>query len=299
MATLETLRRQIDVATGLYGVVHTMKVLAATSIRPFEDAVAALDGYRATVELGLQVALRSGGAAVVSGAGVAEPRRRPTGDRPAAIVFGSDHGMCGQFNEQVAALAAGRIARWPAAAPVLALGERLPPRLEAAGVAVTERAGMPAALDGIGPAVDHTLLVMDEWREGRAVDRVVLFGHRPGAGTLSVPVAERLFPLSASWLTELAARPWPTRALPTALAAPDALLQGLTRQLLLATLFRAFAESLAAEHGSRLQAMQSAERNIRKRIDELDVRYHRQRQEEITEQTLDVLAGFEALSGER
>jgi F-type H+-transporting ATPase subunit gamma len=40
--------------------------------------------------------------------------------------------------------------------------------------------------------------------------------------------------------------------------------------------------------------MQSAESNIEDRLDSLQGRYHRRRQQAITEELLDVISGFEA-----
>jgi len=59
-------------------------------------------------------------------------------------------------------------------------------------------------------------------------------------------------------------------------------------------LSRACAKSLASENASRLLAMQVAERNIMDRLEELNVTYRQQRQEAITAELLDVIAGFEA-----
>jgi F-type H+-transporting ATPase subunit gamma len=69
----------------------------------------------------------------------------------------------------------------------------------------------------------------------------------------------------------------------------------LIRQYLFAVLYRALAESLASENAARLASMQAAEKNIEERSDELTARYHRRRQNAITEELLDVTAGFEVL----
>ncbi|GAG38988.1 unnamed protein product, partial [marine sediment metagenome] len=79
----------------------------------------------------------------------------------------------------------------------------------------------------------------------------------------------------------------------------DQLFTSLVRQYLFGALFRAFAESLASENASRLASMQAAEKNIEERIDQLRLRFHRHRQSAITEELLDVVAGFEVLSQER
>ena len=70
----------------------------------------------------------------------------------------------------------------------------------------------------------------------------------------------------------------------------------LIRQYLFVSLYRAFAESLASENASRLASMQGAERNIEERLADLNAQFHRQRQMSITEELLDIVAGYEALA---
>ena len=52
---------------------------------------------------------------------------------------------------------------------------------------------------------------------------------------------------------------------------------------------------MASENASRLTAMQKAEENIEERLDNLNAQFNRQRQNAITEELLDIVAGFEAL----
>ena len=59
--TLESLRRKIDGAGDLEGVVRSMKALAASSIGQYEKAVQSLDDYYRTVELALVACLRQAG----------------------------------------------------------------------------------------------------------------------------------------------------------------------------------------------------------------------------------------------
>ena len=53
---------------------------------------------------------------------------------------------------------------------------------------------------------------------------------------------------------------------------------------------------MASENASRLTAMQKAEENIEERLDNLNAQFNRQRQNAITEELLDIVAGFEALA---
>ena len=74
------------------------------------------------------------------------------------------------------------------------------------------------------------------------------------------------------------------------------LLSALVRQYIFVTLFRACAESLASEHAARLAAMQRASKNIDEHLQLLNQGYQQQRQNSITEELLDVVSGYEALT---
>ena len=52
---------------------------------------------------------------------------------------------------------------------------------------------------------------------------------------------------------------------------------------------------MASEQAARLASMQAAERNIEERLEEMQAQYRRRRQQAITEELLDVVAGFETL----
>ena len=92
---------------------------------------------------------------------------------------------------------------------------------------------------------------------------------------------------------------WPSRSLPTFSMDHDQLFTRLLRQYLFVTLFRACAESQASEHTSRLSAMQSAQRNLDDRLEEVTLAFRRARQGVITAELLDLAAGYEAITGSK
>ena len=110
-------------------------------------------------------------------------------------------------------------------------------------------------------------------------------------------MARTLLPLDTARFGALARRPWQSRSLPMTTLEPELLLAQLIRHQLSATLFRSAAQSLASEHASRLASMQLAERNIQDRLDGLEAEFRRVRQEAITTELLEVVAGYEALHG--
>ena len=96
--TTASLRRKISSAGDLQSVVRTMKALAASSIGQYEQSVRALGDYYRTVELGLGVCFREAGSAGL----MTGKARRSNAGVMGAVVFGSDQGLVGQFNDVVA-----------------------------------------------------------------------------------------------------------------------------------------------------------------------------------------------------
>lgn len=291
--TLESMRRRIDSAEDLYGVVRVMKALAAASIRQCELAVESLAEYNRTIETGLQIVLWNRPEAI--------PANFLSGKRRGIIIFGSDQGMCGSFNEQAATFAIDTIKALPEREEdrvVLVVGSRLVGRLEDAGCAVRELFPIPSTVSGITSAVQDVLLKVDELRFQEGVEQFLLIHHRPGAPIRSAPATVQLLPIDAAWLRGLAERHWGSRSLPTFTMDWRDLFSALIRQHLFVSLYRAFAESMASENASRLASMQTAEKNIQDHLSVLAVEYHQGRQQSITEELLDIVAGFETLTKE-
>lgn len=290
--TAASLRRKIGSAGELQSVVRTMKALAASSIGQYEQSVRALADYYRTVELGLGACLRVGRPADL----VAEREGRTGVGAIGAIVFGSDQGLVGQFNEVVADYALETLAALPGKAQVWAVGERVQARLADAGLPLAGVFAVPNSVMAITPLVGQMLVDSELRRSQGAVTELHLFYNRPSAGAVYAPVGQRLLPLDASWRRQLAELPWPTGARPEVMAGGSATLRALIREYLFVSLFRACAESLASENASRLAAMQRADKNIDELLAELNGSFHRLRQSGIDEELFDVISGFEALS---
>ncbi len=291
METIEALKRRIQSTEDLQSVVKTMKSLAAVKIRQYEKAVEALASYNETVEMGLRVVLQE-----ERGGRERQPGRAE--DRIGAVVFGSDLGMCGQLNDQVVshALKEMKNLEFPTdRRKLLAVGQRASARLSAEGQPVEETFLLPNSVKGITAKVRDILLRIEEWTDLHGLNRIFLFYSEQVSGAACRPHTVRLLPLDRQWLGKIRKNPWPTRMLPMFTMDPDRLFSALIRQYLFVSLFRAIAESAASENASRLASMQGAEKNIREQVAELNSRYHQQRQMTITEELLDIVAGFEAL----
>lgn len=285
MPTLEALERAIATSRKLKEIVRTMKVLAATSIRQYAQVVAAVADYGRTIELGLKAVLRD-----------SFPTMAYRDGGRAAIVFGSDHGLCGRFNEAVLDFAGERIGGRQVR--LLAVGARIDLGFQARGLRAEESFFSPGSVAGMTSTVRKILEKVEDW-QSEGVEIVDLFHHRyceRGHSQYQL-VEQRLLP-PLDHFSRLAREVWPGRSLPTFTMEADALLAALLRQYLFIGLYRALAESQAAEHSQRLVTMQLAEKNIGERLEELTVTYQQLRQEQITAELLEVVSGFEAVRSE-
>lgn len=313
--TTIALRRKIESASDLKSVVRTMKASAASAIGQYERSVSALGDYARAVELGLGVCLRA----------VASERQHahalpwsPENSAVHAVVFGSDQGLVGRFNEVVVEHALAQLAQWETGATTArlwAVGERIQARLQDARLPLQGTFSVPGSVEQITRLVGQILLKVPvhagasanesvEQSVGESVDRsvgplpstsLVLFYNRP-SGSGYAPVSQRLLPLDLPWQYRLAGQPWPTQQLPEVLGLHTQALRAFIREHLFVSLFRASAESLASENASRLAAMQRADKNIAELSTDLSAQFNRLRQSGIDEELFDVIAGFDAMA---
>lgn len=297
-ATLEQVDRRVGAAEELMSVTHTMKGLAAVNARHFEQAAAALDDYEAIVDRGLQVI-------------AIQPEFRVPGDAPAnrrspgrgpldLIVFGSNQGLCGPINRHMVRHVIDAISK-PGVeiGHVFAVGARLGTELELAGIDPDVHVALPNTVEGITPRADELLLRIDRRRQERPDASVTLVYPRfEGRRRSYRPSTRPLLPFDTGRLDELRRRPWPTNQRPMSFSPSTPMLTALIRQALFVAVHRSFAQTMASVAASRLAAMESAQRDIEERLDDLQAERHRLRQSAITEELLDVVSGFAVLEAQ-
>lgn len=294
MLTSESLTAKITTTEELRAVVKTMKAIAAVSIRQYEKAVESLFEYNRIIEMGLQILLKNRPEILPL---VKPPPRQGWG----AIIFGSDQGMCGQFNEQITTFALKQM-ELSSVAPekrlIIAVGERLRAHLENAGQPIEKFFNLPGSIAGITPRVQEIVLLIEHWRSHLRINQIIILHNRPISSSSYRPHSTPLLPIDLAWMQNLAQKTWPSHNLPTFSMDWQRLLHILMGQYFFVALYRAFAESLAGENAGRLASMQGAESNIEDRLKELKRQFHQLRQSAITEELLDIVAGFTALTDE-
>ncbi|MBU3022312.1 F0F1 ATP synthase subunit gamma [Aestuariibacter sp. A3R04] len=290
--SIASLRHKITSAQDLESVVRSMKTIASSSIGQYEKAVHSLDDYYQNVQLGLSACLSQ--STQLEQAAVIVHRSQKDAPAIGVIVFGSDQGLVGQFNEVMVEFVVESLATLSGNKMLWAVGERVESRLIETDLKTEASFELPHSINTITGLVGEILIELEAKRDQGRIDQVFLFHHKPEANSISRPGSQQLLPLDAAWQQELVAIDWPSNNLVEVMPYQDQTRHAFVREYLFVSLFRACAESLASENACRLAAMQRAEKNIDEIQENLNQTFHRLRQSDIDEELSDVLSGFNA-----
>jgi F-type H+-transporting ATPase subunit gamma len=293
--TTESLRRKLHSGRELRNIVSAMKTLAASNIGQYERAVRSLAEYVRTVEQALSVCLRE-----IEGDGY-EPTDKqdihPSSIN--AVVFGSDQGLVGRFNEALVEFSLKALGPLPKPQCVVAVGERVARYLEDAGLPPQRQLSVPSGVKSIASLVMDILTEIEKANANGGIHGTVLIYNHPTFSAAYEPRRFRLLPLDDEWLRGLVQSSWPTKVHPEVLGSKETTLPSLLDEYLFVLLFRATAESLMSENACRLVMMQRAEKNIDELLEELSFTYHQLRQSGIDAELFDLIAGFEVINSKR
>ncbi|MHC5053851.1 MAG: F0F1 ATP synthase subunit gamma [Planctomycetota bacterium] len=281
MPSLQQLEKQIATIDGLRDVIHSMRSLAATYLRRAEERLAGLRAYSDTVGRAIEDCL--------FGRDIALPEEEAGG--AAILVFFSEQGLCGRFNEVVADAAAERAGE-VGSRRFIVVGKRGPALIRREKLEVIAEMPSTTSPDGDDVVIHAVAKTVLGLRERDAFGQLYLLYARYLSPGRIEPAFERVLPLDLSQWRDSGAgrRTQPHLALPRL-----ELLRELVNEYTFITLFRAMTESLAGEHGMRLQSMEAAKGNIDDALEELQLQSRIQRQNEITSELLDVVSAAEGL----
>ena len=290
METLESLHRKLDGAKDLKSVVRTMKVVAALNIGQYEKAVQSLDDYFKTVALGLFVYLSRNDLNVIT------TNKIPKNEKSTyAIVFGSDQGLVGQFNDTLSDYVCQSLQSLSGNKEIWAVGERVQMLLIDAGFPNAQLYSVPNSVQTITPLVNQLLLKSEETQKNSGVNDVYIFHNQQKEGLGYESICRRLLPLDETWIQSFSEYTWPSKNIPQIVGDKQQTLTSLIHSYLFTSIYKACAESLASENACRLAAMQRAEKNIDELLEDLKLTFHSLRQSTIDAELFDVVSGFEAI----
>lgn len=287
--TLEILSRRTASMQGIRSVVHTMKTLSAINSAPYEQAAKAIETYHEIILDGLHAFLTQFGPLEMTSTDLAPQ---------VLIVFGSDHGLCGNYNEALADHVIDQRDEAPnSRETVLCVGAQMVDALADQRIKVDQTLFPAASVDGIGRLANLLTQRLEAIRSAEHPhDMSVSLAYVAQDGMEGQrPVMTSLLPIDRGMVANLQSKLWTSRSRPYFSMPADDLFKALVRSHLFATLFRAIAEALMTENAARMALMQQAERSVDERLDGIRAETRAVRQDQITTELLDVIIGFEAL----
>lgn len=277
---LAELQGQVANMEELLELVGAMRSLAGMHLHAATHALDAVGRYSAAMAQAVRRALSL---TLDAPSPAASERRRRRAEARALVLCTSEHGFVGAFNDRLLQAAARGLAKADA---LLVLGSRGAVLASEHGYRVHWQHPMPTRVASIPSLVRQIaaqiyLLIA----QSRATRVEVVFARLQRNGAVAVE-RRQLFPLELTALSAKASALPPLHNLSAGL-----LLEQLTGEYLLAQLTEAATESIASENGARFAAMEAAHDNVNRRLEQLRQRASEARQDEITNELLDLMTG--------
>lgn len=291
---LEALERRTRSVRGIRSVVHTMKTLSAINATPCEQAARAITQYLDVVVTGLRGLLQTSATGQQPSSSSTTPRF--------ILALGTDHGLCGNYNELVADRVALEFEKALSSQDsskhtVICVGAQLENALSHHNIICERALFAPSGIDGItrlaGDLVAETDRVTTEF--ARETVHIQMIYAQPLQHGQQRVVADTLLPLEEHHNTDTHEHPSDTPFRPWYRQSEASLLTALLRNYLYASICRAAADALLTENRARLARMRQAEDAVDEQLTALTKRSRSARQQRITEELQDVVAGFEAV----
>ncbi len=287
MASLKSIRKRINTVRNSRQITRAMKMVAAAKLRRAQENVIAARPYAEKLDSVMQNLATRGGS-------TGHPLLQTENPNKALlIVITSDRGLCGSFNANICKTAERFIKEHAA-------------RYDELKVMTIGRKGNEYLKNRTKIAKNYTNILTDlNYQTAALIAQEAIEGFLAGQfgevhllynafkSVMSQDITlVKLLPITPPKGQEEEFRP-------EAIYEPgkEALLAELLPKNIEVQIFHALLESVAAEHGARMTAMDSATKNASEMIDKLTLQYNRARQAAITKELLEIIAGAESIKG--
>lgn len=284
MKTLFEIQRKLDQSKDLSKIITTMKNISIVNMTHYERRIKALRQYFSTVEQGFQIFLKNDSETILKRL---KEKKETSSSALAAIVIGSEKGLCGEFNETMLQHYLEKTKEQNVFA-LFAIGYKISSKLSHSHFYPSD---FPSSHAAILTLLKQIMEQLQNLLAQNQIGEVVFFHHQLVSSLQYAPVMKPIFPLNLDWLGNLKDKPWPSKCLPTYTMDQEELFYELSQEALFISMYRSFIESLASENAARLSSMQIAEENIEEQLTELQNTYNLQRQNQITEELSDIISG--------
>lgn len=291
MATLRELKTRIGSVASSEKITGAMKMISSAKMHKAEMSLRRLQPFRRQVESII-------GTLLTADAEFSSPllEERPVA-KVTVVVFGSDDGLCGAYNNNIFKALLEHIGHLresfgrDTAIELYPIGKKMLKACEklhhSDGIKVTTVEGVDSKTTGDGVR-DFADSLCRQFAEGETdrVDCLYMGFHSVSRQRTS---AEQLLPVVASTLSDNGV----VADVRPCIFEPDAqtIFESVLPMFIMSVMHDVFTENRASEQAARVMAMQSANDNAKKLLEQLQLEYNKLRQQSITTELLDILGG--------
>lgn len=292
MANLKDIRSRIDSVSNTQQITRAMKMVSAAKLKKAQDRITSMRVYAQKL------------LSVIADISVTNRIEHPLlsvsleAKKTLLIVLTSDRGLCGGFNANINRFAYDYYLNNKDNHDLLDLvfiGKKGADFFKTRTTAAKKITTNMAKDISYSYAADLAKNIKNDFATG-AYDEIKIVYNEFKSAIQQEVVCERLLPIDLeksefekgemSYAPDLIFEP-----------APEEMIEELLDKHFATQVFRCLSESVAAEHGARMTAMENSTKNAKEMIDNLTITYNKLRQASITTELIEITSGAEALKG--
>jgi F-type H+-transporting ATPase subunit gamma len=288
MANIKELKKKIKSTKSTLKITQAMKLVSAAKLAKAQHNILNSRPYARELEETIKVV-----SALAQGYDH-EYLHEKNSKQSIVLVISSDKGLCGSYNSQLTKKVKRFLEETSEDVKVIFIGKKVRDLLPATtnkGKTFTFTKAEPTFME-----MEHIGVELGEMFTKGEVGKVYVAYNIFHSALAFTPEVKQLLPmtLDSSAKDELREKfPFDFKYDPN----PTEILNTLIPQTYISTLYTALLDAIAAEHGSRMSAMDSASGNCKKAIKSLTIRANKLRQAAITTELTEVVSGAESLNG--
>ena len=204
-----------------------------------------------------------------------------SGNKRILVIFGSDLGLCGSFNDRLAEFIA---SVRESSDDIFAIGRMLREKLDTMDIRYIDSLESVATVEGIRAAMlESSRKIAKLYSERKATDLVFIFSCLRGKTETPEFIFEKILPPGTDLNSET------FREKPLLYLRPEFIFNELLGEFLYISLYRCYIESIRAENWYRFISMERAMENVETKMKDLNALYKYSRQEEITQEIIEII----------
>ena len=289
MANIKELKKKIKSTKSTSKITQAMKLVSAAKLAKAQNNILNSRPYARDLEDTIKTV-----SALVQNYDHEFLNEKKDNNKAILLVISSDKGLCGSYNSQLAKKVRRFLDETKLDVKIIFIGKKVRDLLDAGynkGKTYSFVKNEPTFLEMQSVGVE----LAEQFKTGEVGQVLVAYNVFQSAIAF-IPTVKQLLPLTLDVAEKEELRmkfPFDFKYDPN----PTEILNTLIPQTYISTLYTALLDAVAAEHGSRMSAMDSASSNCKKAIRTLSIKMNKLRQAAITTELSEVVSGAESLNG--